>query len=86
MALECVLDPNLNGAWSGDAHKIERVLINLIASTRTRSGLQVHAELDTASYPKGVKVSDAELKAVNLTRDSFHGEWNYTIRPRPPDS
>jgi len=72
--------------WRGQPLISHEVMINLIASTRTRSGLQVHAELDTASYPKGLKVTDAELAAVNLTRDSFHGEWNYTIRPRPPTS
>jgi hypothetical protein len=62
-------------------------LINLIASasTRTRSGLQVHAELDAAPYPKGLKVTDAELAAIDLSRAAFQGEWNYTIHPRPPD-
>ena len=61
------------------------VMINLIAGTRTRSGLRVHAELDAAPYPKGVKVTKAEFAAIDLTSDAFHGEWNYTIRPRPPE-
>jgi hypothetical protein len=41
----------------------------------------VRAELDRNKYPKGVKVSDAQLDAVNLTRHTFHGDWNYTIAP-----
>jgi hypothetical protein len=42
---------------------------------------QIHAELDSARYPKGIVVSDAELAAVNLQRADFHGDWNYTIVP-----
>ena len=56
-------------------------MVNLIGSTRTEKGLTIQAELDTASYPKGIKVSDEELRKVNLTRDDFHGEWNYSIAP-----
>jgi hypothetical protein len=41
----------------------------------------VHCELDTNAYPKGIAVSDEEMDAINITRDDFHGEWNYTIRP-----
>jgi Rhodopirellula transposase DDE domain len=57
------------------------VIINSIAATTTETGLEVYAQLDTRDYPDGVEVSDAELAAVNLVRDEFHGEWNYTIRP-----
>jgi Rhodopirellula transposase DDE domain len=57
------------------------VIINSIAATTTETGLEVYAQLDTRDYPDGVEVSDAELAAVNLIRDEFHGEWNYTIRP-----
>ena len=53
----------------------------MIAATTTEAGLKVRAELDEKKYPKGVKVSDAQLAAVNLTRHAFHGEWNYTIAP-----
>jgi len=60
-------------------------MINLIANPRARTGLQVHAELDAAPYPKGLKVSDAEFDAINLARDTFHGDWNYTIHPQPLD-
>jgi hypothetical protein len=58
------------------------VIINLIAATTTRTGLDVYAQLDERTYPKDVKVSDAELAAVNLHGTPFHPEWNYTIKPR----
>ena len=50
--------------------------------TTTRTGLKVRCELDQNIYPAGIKVSDAEMDAVNLTRHDFHGEWNYTVRPK----
>jgi len=55
------------------------VIVNLIASTKTSKGLKVKCQLDENKYPKGIKVSDEELSAVNIFRDSFHGEWNYSI-------
>ena len=58
------------------------MVINLIASTTTRAGLTVKAELDTQHYPTAIQVSDSELAGVNLTPHRFHGDWNYTIRPR----
>jgi hypothetical protein len=58
-----------------------RVIVDLIAATTTETGLKVHCELDTNSYPKGIVVSDAEMAAINIQRDDFHGEWNYTILP-----
>jgi hypothetical protein len=62
-----------------------RVIIDLISATRTRTGLAVRCELDRARYPKGVAVSDAEFAALNITRDAFHGEWNYTLHPQHSD-
>ena len=59
-----------------------RVIIDLISATRTQTGLTVRCELDRARYPKGIAVSDAEFAAINITRDAFHGEWNYTIHPQ----
>jgi len=59
-----------------------RTIVQLIAATTTEAGLKVRAELDENKYPKGIKVSDAQLAAVNLSRHSFHGDWNYTISPR----
>jgi hypothetical protein len=46
-----------------------------------KSGLAIQAELDRGSYPTGIKVTDQQLAAVNMTPDAFHGEWNYSIRP-----
>ena len=57
------------------------VIVNLIANTRTRSGLLVKAELDTAAYPKGISVTDAQMATIKIDRSDFHGEWNYCIRP-----
>jgi hypothetical protein len=60
------------------------VIVELIAVTRTCSGLRVQAELDRGSYRLGVKVSDRELAAVPLRRHDWHdwhGEWNYTVLP-----
>jgi DNA-binding phage protein len=67
--------------WRGKPLVSYEVIVNLIAATTTTTRLRVHSQLDTQSYPKGVKVSDAELAQVNIERDDFHGEWNYTISP-----
>ena len=67
--------------WRGKPLVSHEVIVNLIGSTRTANGLTIQAELDTTTYPKGVKVSDEALSKLNLTRASFHGEWNYTIAP-----
>jgi Rhodopirellula transposase DDE domain len=68
--------------WRGKPLQSRAVVVNLIGSTKTRTGLQVRAELDTNSYPIGIKVSDDELAAVNIKQANFHGDWNYTISPR----
>ena len=51
--------------------------------TRTQTGLQIRAALDEAKYPTGKKVSDREMAALALERACFHGDWNYTLHPRP---
>ena len=58
-------------------------VVELIAATTTKTGLKVDSALDTRTYEKGIKVSDAEMAALDITGDAFHPEWNYTIRPRP---
>jgi hypothetical protein len=58
-----------------------QVIIDLISATTTRSGLSVQCELDKTAYPKGIVVSDDDMARVNILRDEFHGEWNYTIQP-----
>lgn len=67
--------------WRGQPLVSHEVIVNLIAATTTRKGLQVRAELDSKPYPKGIKVSDEEFAAIRIVRDEFHGEWNYTILP-----
>ena len=69
--------------WRGKPLISHEVIVNLIAATTTRTGLRVRAEIDPGKYPAGIKVSDKELAAIRIERDPFHGEWNYTIVPRP---
>jgi hypothetical protein len=61
------------------------VIVQLIGSTTTDTGLTVACRLDTRTYDKGIKVTDAEMASLNIHPASFHGEWNYTSKPRPPD-
>ena len=62
---------------------IDRVtVVNLIANTKTKNGLTIKAQLDENIYQKGIKISDAELEKINITRSDFHGEWNYAIHPQ----
>src|SRR6056297_323840 len=68
--------------WRGRPLVSHEVVVNVIGSTRTRTGLRIQAALDTNSYATGVKVMNKELEAVRLKKDGFHGEWNYTILPR----
>ena len=68
--------------WRGKPLVSRAVIVNLIGNTKTRTGLTIQAALDENMYPTGIKVSDEELAAVRLKRDKFHGDWNYTIRPR----
>ena len=67
--------------WRGKPLRSYRTIVQLIAATTTETGLSVRAELDENKYPKGVKVPDAQLAAVNISPHSFHGDWNYTISP-----
>jgi hypothetical protein len=67
--------------WSGKPLVSHEVIVNLIKATKTAQGLRVEAEIDHSIYPAGQKVSDEQMAQVNLTMESFHGEWNYTIAP-----
>lgn len=67
--------------WRGRPLDSLATVVNLIGNTKTDTGLTVKAVLDTRTYNTGIKVSDEELAKVNLIRDEFHGEWNYTIAP-----
>jgi hypothetical protein len=68
--------------WRGKPLRSYRTIVQLIAATTTKAGLKVRAELDENKYPKGIKISDTQLTAVNLSRHAFHGDWNYTIAPQ----
>ena len=70
--------------WRGKPLVSHEVIVNLIAHTTTSTGLKVRCELDSNAYPKGIKISDKELATINISKDNFHGEWNYTIAPRSP--
>ena len=74
----------ITGNWRGKPLVSHQVIVKLIAATTTKTGLNVRCELDENIYPAGIKVSDAEIAAVNLARHDFHGEWNYTINPSTP--
>jgi transposase len=60
--------------WRGRPLTSHEVVVNLIAATTTRTGLSVHAELDTGSYPTGIKISDAQMASLPVTRHTFHGD------------
>src|SRR5215471_9231026 len=68
--------------WRGRPLTSREVVVNLIGNTRTRTGLEIRSELDEGEYQTAIKVTDAELAAVRLKKDRFHGEWNYTILPK----
>ncbi|WP_174502007.1 ISAzo13 family transposase [Acidiphilium sp. C61] len=71
--------------WRGKPLVSHQVIVQLIASTTTKTGLTVACRLDTNSYEKGIKVSDADIASLNIQPANFHGEWNYTFIPRAPD-
>jgi hypothetical protein len=67
--------------WRGKPLVSYAVILSLIAATTTATGLTVESFLDTQTYPAGLKVTDEEMATIQLERDAFHGEWNYTIAP-----
>ena len=71
----------ISSNWRGQPLTSLAVIVNLIGSTKTRQGLRVRCEVDSGTYPKGVKVTDSQLASVTFKPDAFHGDWNYTIRP-----
>jgi predicted ArsR family transcriptional regulator len=68
--------------WRGKPLQSLEVIINLIAATKTNTGLKLYAQLDDRAYERGLEVSDEQLATVNITRHTFHGDWNYTINPQ----
>ena len=75
---------HITQTWRGKPLTSRLAVVELIAATTTTAGLLVRCELDTRSYPKGIKTSDAEMAALNIKGDTFHPEWNYTIAPGSP--
>ena len=68
--------------WRGKPLISHEVMVDLIGATTTKTGLKVRSALDANKYPAGQTVSDAEVETLNLRRDPFHGEWNYSLLPR----
>ena len=67
--------------WRGRPLTSKQVIVQLIGQTTSKTGLKIKAKLDEGSYPIGKKVDDGQMKEINLIKDSFHGEWNYSIQP-----
>ena len=68
--------------WRGKPLVSIETIVNLIGATKTQKGFSIQTTVDTNTYTKGIKITDAEFKALALERASFHGEWNYTLRPK----
>jgi transposase len=68
--------------WRGKPLTCLETIIELISHTTTEQGLSVTAIKDSNTYPTGIKVSDQEIDALHITKDAFHGEWNYTLKPQ----
>lgn len=69
--------------WRGKPLVSHEVVLQLIAATTTRTGLTVRSGLDRNVYPKGLKITAEEIERLNLRKEAFHGEWNYSLLPRP---
>ena len=69
--------------WRGKPLTSYQTIVELVAGTSTASGLTVHAERDLGYYPTGTKISDAQLAALPLQANEWHGEWNYTLASQP---
>jgi hypothetical protein len=80
--IEHRLFSHISQNWRGRPLVSHEVVVNLIASTKTRTGLRVRAKLDKRRYAAGMKISDKHMKSLAITREDFHGEWNYRIEPR----
>jgi hypothetical protein len=68
--------------WRGRPLTDRLAMVELIGATTTKAGLKVECVLDERTYEKGIKVSDAEMRTLNITGDAFHPEWKYSIKPR----
>src|SRR4051812_31600804 len=84
--IEHRLFASISQTWRGKPLVSHQVIVQLIGATTTQTGLTVRCEIDASRYPKGIKVTAAEMAALAIERDPFHGEGNYTISPnqQPP--
>ena len=73
---------HLTQNWRGKVLRSFETIVDLIGSTRTAAGLRVKARLDAGAYPTGVAPTQAEMEALSLHREAFHGDWNYELKPR----
>ena len=73
---------HITRTWRGQPLESHQIVVQLIGSTRTEAGLEVHATLDEREYKKGIKISDADYESINITPRKFHGDWNYVLKPR----
>lgn len=74
---------HITQTWRGKPLVSRLAVVDLIAATTTKTGLTIRCELDENSYPKAIRVTDEQMAALNIATDTWHPEWNYTIRPRP---
>ena len=72
--------------WRGRPLESVETIVSLIAATKTTRGLRIRAKLDTGTYASGRKVPPSEIKKLRLERNEFHGDWNYTLKPRSTDA
>ena len=72
--------------WRGRPLTSHQIIVDLIGATSTATGLTVRAELDTGTYPTGIRYTKAQVEALPITRHTFHGEWNYCVGPPPSDT
>jgi hypothetical protein len=82
-AIEHKLFSHISMNWRGRPLTSHEVIVTTIAATTTATGLRVRAALDTGTYPTGVKISDQQMAALPIDRHPWHGDWNYTLAPRP---
>jgi hypothetical protein len=73
---------HITANWRAVPLESREIIVELISHTTTEKGLAIQAELDTNTYEKGRVVTKLEFAALALTREAFHGEWNYTLAPR----
>ena len=67
--------------WRGKPLVSIETIVNLIGSTKTKTGLKIQTAVDTNPYVKGIKITDKEMAALSIHKNNFHGEWNYTLKP-----